>query len=150
MSHTRDKGKERLLPEYSLDYCFPGDELGFKWTVLVGKERMSKAWMATAVPTKGASGRFATDKCVEFMEENGDGDNPVIVKSDQERSIQFLVKDLIDQRKEGKTIPEESPVQSSGSNGVVERGVQEVEGEIRAISWGSRKGLRGRWMPGKG
>ena len=39
MDHQIDKGKERVLPEYSWDYCFPGDELGFKWTVLVGKER---------------------------------------------------------------------------------------------------------------
>ena len=36
MDHSRDDGKERRLPEYSWDYCFPGDELGFRWTVLVG------------------------------------------------------------------------------------------------------------------
>ena len=54
--HVRDKGKERRLPEYSWDYCFPGDELGFKWTVLVGKERQSKMWMAVAVSHKGGSG----------------------------------------------------------------------------------------------
>ena len=53
MDHQEDSGKERKLPEYQMDYCFPGDELGFKGTVLVSKERMSKAWMATAVPTKG-------------------------------------------------------------------------------------------------
>ena len=35
--HRTDSKKERLLPEYSWDYCFPGDEFGFKWTVLVGK-----------------------------------------------------------------------------------------------------------------
>ena len=29
-SHFRDKREERLLPEYSWDYCFPGDELGYK------------------------------------------------------------------------------------------------------------------------
>ena len=33
--HRGDHGKERNLPEYSWDYCFPGDELGFKWTILV-------------------------------------------------------------------------------------------------------------------
>ena len=33
----RQSNRERSVPEYSLDYCFPGDELGFKWTVLVGK-----------------------------------------------------------------------------------------------------------------
>ena len=80
MGHQKEGGKERKVPEYHFDYCFPGDELGFKWTILVGKERISKTWMATAVPNKGASGRFATDKCLEFMEENGDGDNNVIVK----------------------------------------------------------------------
>ena len=30
-------------------------------------------------------------------------------------------------------MPEESPVKGSGSNGVVERGVEEIEGSIRAI-----------------
>ena len=33
--HKRDQGKERRLPEYSFDYCFPGDEFGYKWSVLV-------------------------------------------------------------------------------------------------------------------
>eukprot|EP00973_Karenia_brevis_P093072 12415510-Karenia_brevis.AAC.1 len=27
-----DHGKERQLPEYVWDYCFPGDERGDKWT----------------------------------------------------------------------------------------------------------------------
>ena len=33
MAHKRDKGSPRGLPEYSWDYCFPGDEFGFRWTV---------------------------------------------------------------------------------------------------------------------
>ena len=33
MDHSRDSGKERKVSEYSWDYCFPGDELGFKWIV---------------------------------------------------------------------------------------------------------------------
>ena len=65
MDHSQCADRERKIPEYSFDYCFPGDEFGFKWTVLVGQERMSKAWMATAVPMKGSSGRFAVDKCLE-------------------------------------------------------------------------------------
>eukprot|EP00973_Karenia_brevis_P012509 1698105-Karenia_brevis.AAC.1 len=28
----RDSGKDRQLPEYVWDYCFPGDEYGYKWT----------------------------------------------------------------------------------------------------------------------
>ena len=62
MGHMKDDGKERLLPEYSWDYCFPGDELGFKWSVLVGKEQGSRSLMATAVPNKGGGSKFVVDK----------------------------------------------------------------------------------------
>jgi len=133
-SHKVDDNRERKVPEYSFDYCFRGYEMGFKWTVLVGKERGTKSWMATAVPMKGLGpGQFATDKCVEFMEENGDKDSTVIVKTDQEPSMQLLAQDVINKRLEGQTILEESPKKSSGSNGIVERGVQEIEGQMRAI-----------------
>ena len=56
LDHVRDSGKERMLPEYSWDYCFPGDELGFKRTVLVGRERGLKSWLWTAVLMKGGCG----------------------------------------------------------------------------------------------
>ena len=48
--HERASGKDRRFPEYSYDYCFPGDEIGYKWTVLVGKERSCGSWMASTVP----------------------------------------------------------------------------------------------------
>ena len=70
--------------------------MGFKWTILIGRERMSKSWFATAVPQKGASGTFSADKCLEFVEENGEEDNRFLIKTDQEPSIQDLVKDIID------------------------------------------------------
>ena len=62
-----------------------------------------------------------------------DSEGKIIVKTDQEASIKYLVDDIVERRSEGRTICEESPVQSSGSNGVVERGVLEIEGTIRAI-----------------
>ena len=68
-----------MLPEYSWVYCLPGDELRHKWTVLVGRERESKAIMATHVPSKGGIGRYASDKCWAFMEENGDKVSKIIV-----------------------------------------------------------------------
>jgi hypothetical protein len=136
MDHTRMKEKERMIPECTFDYCFPGDEMGFKWTVLVGKERKSKSFFATAVPNKGARGRFASDKCIEFMRENGNAEGQVIVKTDQEPSIKFLVNDVVQGRPEGRTIPEESLVKSSGSNGIVERSVGEVECQMRSLLLG--------------
>ena len=133
LDHRKSSEGPRGLSEYSFDYCFPGDELGCKLTVLVGKEKVTGMCFATVVPTKGASGKFAVDKAIEFMEEIGDHTGKVILKTDQEPSIQYFVKDLIDSRPAGQTVIEESPVKSSGSNGVVERSVQGIEGQLRVI-----------------
>ena len=79
--------------------------------------------MATAVPTKGfTTGKFTVDKCLEFIDENGDREMNIVAKTDQELSIEYVVNDLVGERSEGKNIVEESPKKSSGSNGVVERG----------------------------
>ena len=41
---------------------------------------------------------------MEFIEEFGDKGNKIIVKTDQEPSMTFLIKDLIEEREEGKTL----------------------------------------------
>ena len=46
--------------------------VGCKLTTLVGKERKTGCVFATAVPTKGSTGRFSVDKILEFVEEVGD------------------------------------------------------------------------------
>ena len=105
--------------------------------------------MATSIPTKGVSlGRFSLHRCLNFIQENGDSERDIIIKSDQENSAKFLIKEIQETRLEGRTIPEESPVGSSGSNGVVERGVQEIEGEIRALFLGLQERL-GRKLDGR-
>ena len=58
LDHRRAVDEERGVSEYAFDYCFPGDELGFKLVILVGREKITGAYFATAVPTKGSSGRF--------------------------------------------------------------------------------------------
>ena len=83
----------------------------------MGKERSSKSWMAAAVPVKELSGRFGIDKCLEFIEEDGDRQGDIVVKIDQEPSIQFLAKDLIENGVSGETVPEDSLVTSSGVTG---------------------------------
>jgi hypothetical protein len=52
MGHRTATDKERTISEYCFDYCFPGDEFGFKLTVLAGQERLGGMKFATAVPTK--------------------------------------------------------------------------------------------------
>ena len=57
----------------------------------------------------------------------------MIMKTDQESSVKALIEDIVKERDDGRTVLEESPVGSSGSNGVVERAVQGIEGQIRVI-----------------
>ena len=77
-----------------------------------------------------------TNEVTEYFGECGNqfGDN--IVKTDQEPAITCLVKDIVLEKGEelgSKTIVEESPVGSKGSNSVAERAVQEVEGQLRVL-----------------
>ena len=72
LDHRKSIEEPTGLSEYSFDFCCPGDEFGFKLTVLVGRERSTGSNFAVAVPTKGASGKFAVDKAIEYMEESGD------------------------------------------------------------------------------
>ena len=87
--HSQCK-RERTIPEYCFDYYFPGDDLGYKWVVLVGKERLTGTFMATALPAKGSRGKFGVDKCLEFISENGDSARDIILKGDQEISLGWL------------------------------------------------------------
>ena len=134
LDHRRAVEEERGVSEYAFDYCFPGDELGFKLVVLSGREKVTGMYFAAAaVPTKGSLGRFAVDKAVDYIRELGDQEGRILVKTDQEPAIKTWANDLIAARPEGRTIAEESPVQSSGSNGRAERAVQALEGQIRIL-----------------
>ena len=121
------------MSEYHFDNCFPGDEFGYKLTILVGRERVVGMCMATVVPTKETNGMFGSEKAMKFIRQCGDEATDVIIKTDQEPAIKFLVEELVKARAEGRTHVEESPVGSSGSNGVVERKVQGIEGQNRTM-----------------
>ena len=128
MDHKKQGDEEEAgIPEYHLDYCFPGDSEGERLTVLVVVERYTKMKKAVVVPKKGSTGSYAARMVLELMNECGDKDREVIVKSDQEPAIQFLVDDICTNRTGAKTIKEASQKYSKGSNGVVERAVQSVE-----------------------
>ena len=117
LDHRADTGEERGLSEYAFDYALPGDEFGHQVVTLVGSERKTGAVMATAVPMKGSTGRFSVDKVLEFMDEVGDQAVEVIVKSDQEAAIvSGLIDEVVEAREAGRTIKEESPKYSKGSN----------------------------------
>ena len=116
--------KERKLSDYCFDYCFPRDEFGNKVAVFVGAERLTGMKFAIAAPAKGSSGKFAVDRGLGFIAEVGDLGGEIEIKNDQEPSIQYFIKDFfVESRESRRSILEESPAKSVGSNGVVERGV---------------------------
>ena len=82
LDHRKSIEEERGLAELSFDYCFPGDELGHKITILVGRERATGMTMASTIPSKGSKGKFSVDKVIEYFWECGNGNGDIILKSD--------------------------------------------------------------------
>ena len=124
MDHKKKKDtNEQDIPEYHLDYCFPGDEEGEKLTILVVVEKETKMKKAVVVPSKGSTGRYAAKMVLELIAECGDKDRPILLKSDQEPAILYLIDDVSTSRTGAKTLAEQAPKRSKGSNGVVERAV---------------------------
>eukprot|EP00973_Karenia_brevis_P004918 678294-Karenia_brevis.AAC.1 len=77
--------------------------MGYKWTVLAGKERKTGAIMATTVQQKGGRGMFAIDKCIDFIEEVGDIKRDILIKSDAEKAMRMLMRCLQQERPNVKT-----------------------------------------------
>ena len=139
-----DGGKEGLH-EIHIDYCFPKTSGGEGLTVLVARERSTRMTMATVVPRKGAVGDFAAARIMAFIRELGLAEADIIMKGDQEAAIKAVIEKVAGMRPTARTIPEHSPVGSSGSNGVVERAVQEVEGQLRTMRLAAEGRFRARF-----
>ena len=99
--------------------------------------------MSCLVSRKGARDSAVATRVRNFIIEVGCEHADVILKSDQEDAIKALLREVGRQHAAGggKVLPEDSPVGSSGSNGVAERAVQSVEGQIRVL----RAALEERW-----
>ena len=110
--------------------------------------------MSTVVPSK-SSGKFVVERVWAFMKELGIEGGDVIVKTDQEPAIKYLVEEIARRKAEvgGRWIRENSPVDSHASNGVVERGIQSVQGQIRVMKgaledqWGVKIGSKHAVIP---
>eukprot|EP00973_Karenia_brevis_P007133 967390-Karenia_brevis.AAC.1 len=70
--------------------------------------------MATTVPQKGGRGMFAIEKCLDFVDENGDAKVDMLIKSDTEEAMKLLVRSIQEERHESKTVVEEVPKGSKG------------------------------------
>ena len=140
----RKEGVDGGLPEVHVDYMFMGEEKeGKTLALLVGRERDSRAVMATVVPRK-SSGEWAAKRLMAWLRELGYEFCDIIVKSDNEPALTSLVETwgrLRAAQGGQRMVVEHSPVHSSKSNGVVERAIQAVQGMIRTM----RSALEDKW-----
>ena len=67
----RSDGAAGDVAEFHMDYCFPGDDMGFKLAVLVCVERDTGAKMSVVVPQKGTTGKYASGEVVSFIQHPG-------------------------------------------------------------------------------
>jgi hypothetical protein len=144
MPHRRSKEKPGM-PEVHFDFFFVGraNEPGETLPILCARERSTRMTLASAVPSK-STGTFISRRIVSFLREIGCEHGSIVVKSDQEPAIMAIVTDVGRVRAatgSGKYVVEQSPVRSSQSNGVIERGIQSVEAQIRVLT----SALEKRW-----
>ena len=110
--------------------------------------------LATVVAMKGASVEHPVRRTLTFLKEIGLEGADVVFKSDQEPDLKDLLNTIAARRTAkskiekldkddgpsdgtvpsvGRTSHESSPVGSSQSNGLIERAIQDVEGQVRTL-----------------
>lgn len=94
MDHKRVFKDERGLDEFHFDYCFPGDEFGFKIAVLVGVESYTGVKLSLTVPRKGSTGDYAALNVTEYINECGNQDADIIIKTDREPAMRSECSDI--------------------------------------------------------
>ena len=131
--HARAERDDDGVPEVHMDYCFLGGRSDEAQPVLVIRERDTKMLLSFLVREKGANDPYVIRRVMAFLTELGHTGNKVIIKTDQESPVRAVAAKIAAERQEGRTILENSPVKSSGSNGVIERGVKEFEYQVRTM-----------------
>ena len=97
------------MPEFHMDFCFPGNEEAASehLTVLVIRMRHTTMTMSAVVPSKHV-GDFVTKRSVAFLRECGNEMTKITLKTDQEPAILVLVEDIVRFRASlgaGETVP---------------------------------------------
>ena len=125
------------MPEIGLAYAFLREtESDEAMIILVMKDRDSKMIFADAVEMKGRGLDGTVQRVVENLARLGH--KKVILRSDQEPAIIDLIAGVIAVR-DDPTIPRNSPVGESQSNGLVERAVRSVKDQVRTLRLAHRK-----------
>ena len=138
LPHRRRDPKSALEQDVDVrmvhyDYCFMRDEVGGESDViLVSKDRRTRLLGAHHVPSKGSVHDWVIQQCCRDLEKWGYW-NDVGLKSDQEKALVDVLKEIAIARGNRSTTIEHSPVGESQSNGLIERGVRSIEEMTRVL-----------------
>ena len=111
--------------------------------MLVVREALPRMTLSAPVPSK-STGAFVASRVMAFLEEIACMQTDLIVKSNQEPAICSIVTEVGRLRAVaggGRYIVENSPVGASASNGIAERAIQSVQGQVRVL----KLALEKRW-----
>ena len=129
-----NREEEQSVTTVSMDYAFmtnddvKDSEQGYM-PILVMLDRNTGKLNANVVPTKGIN-PYAVKKAVQNI--NLLGYSKIVLKCDQEPAIVSL-RDAIKRELGTTTVPEESPVGESQSNGEVEGAIKLIKAQIRTM-----------------
>jgi hypothetical protein len=138
------EGDEIAVPELSMDYCFVRrEEEEEVVTILVIKDRISRAIRAVRVVRKGAESESEVVRVVECVRSFGHR-GKVVLKSDGEPAILALKEAIARKLPEG-TISVESAATESESNGTIENGVKLMKGMMRVHLLALERKVGGRF-----
>ena len=109
MDHRR-AGRDKLVPEIQVDYCFMGSETDVTTRcIVVAKDYSSKSVMVSVVPVKGSSYEFPAKRINSFTRELGLEAQDLVL----EPALQDLLAEVGRRRVPAKTFYEVSLVRSS-------------------------------------
>ena len=127
--------KERLGVTWNMDYAFMGgeyneDEEGMQPTLVLYDDDKDSFW-AVGIDRKGVT-EAMVKYCVGTLEQSGYNGEKLTIKYDQEPSM-IVLKSATATARVGETVPIESPVRASKSNGMMENAIKIWQGQLRTI-----------------
>ena len=118
-----------------------GTAAGHSFFFLLRNAEIQGSLCTAASLAHGSATQFPKKRMLAFLRELGAEFCTVFLKSDGEPAIKAFEDEIAMGRGEVQTIKEDSPTVSSGSNGVVERAIQNVQGILRV----TKCALGARW-----
>ena len=151
--HKTDHSESLEGVTWNMDYCFLGDKLDKDATETVTEEEQKSMLPMLVVYdddkealwTLPAGQKGPNEQSVKWsidrLEDSGYIGKAITVKSDQEEAI-IALRRAISAARIGDTVPINSPVRCSKSNGKMERAVRTFQGQLRVLKFHFERGMK--------